>query len=102
MTYESTFIRLDAWFNKGDANMKMGNTSKALATFGRALKIEPKDEESWYMKARCLCSIGKEEEAIDALLVATSLAPIYKNKIHKEHDFHNLYKLSRFKRLSKR
>jgi tetratricopeptide (TPR) repeat protein len=89
----------DAWFNKGEAQMKMGEHLEALVSFKKSLKIEPKDEESWYMMAKCLLHIGKQKEAMKPLLIATSIAPAFKVKAHKDPDFRKLYKLSRSKDL---
>ena len=53
------------------------------------------------MKARCLSLLNKQSEALDALLVATSIFHKYKEELKDQIDFTNIKELERFKELSK-
>ncbi|MGI0015892.1 MAG: hypothetical protein ACREBU_20935, partial [Nitrososphaera sp.] len=62
----------------------------------------PKDEESWYHKARCLSKMDKQQEALDAILVAVSIEPKLRNPEQMERDFGKLKTIDKFKRLQYR
>jgi tetratricopeptide (TPR) repeat protein len=88
-----------AWYNIGEALLKLENESKALAAFEKVLTFDPKDNEAWYMMARCLSRLNKKDEAMDALLVATAIEPTNRKKIRKEPDFASIRESERFKKL---
>jgi tetratricopeptide (TPR) repeat protein len=78
---------------------ELSNYSKALECVNEALKFEPNDESFWYNKACYLSLLGKQEEANDALLIATSIEPENINEIKNEKDFENIKNTERFQKL---
>jgi tetratricopeptide (TPR) repeat protein len=73
-----------AWFNQGEAYFNLKEFEQALEAFDIVLGADPKDDEAWYMKARCLSQMKREDEADKALFVATSINPALRYRIRKK------------------
>ncbi|MBL7001958.1 MAG: tetratricopeptide repeat protein [Nitrosopumilus sp.] len=78
---------------------ELSNYNKALECVNEALKFEPNDETFWYNKACYLSLLDRQEEANDALLIATSIEPENINEIENDEDFKNVKNTERFQKL---
>ncbi|HZS74071.1 MAG TPA: hypothetical protein VFA69_06160 [Candidatus Nitrosotalea sp.] len=61
-----------------------------LARQEQIIEKNPKDENAWYQKARILSILNREEEALHALIVVTSIWPESKSKIRHDDAFDNI------------
>ncbi len=66
------------------SSSKLALEISALEAFEKVLKLDPKDDEAWYMKARCLSQMKRKVEAAKALFVAKSINPKLKQSRPKE------------------
>lgn len=90
---------VDALVNKGIVFMDTGNNTEALACYQNALVIDSAHDLAWYNKA-CVFSLMKlTDDALDALVVATSLAPEYLLDLENDKDFDNIRETEKFKKL---
>ena len=78
---------------------ELGDNTKALECLNEAIQIEPDNESFWYNKACYLSLLERTEDAIDALMIATSIEPENLIEIHNESDFENIKNTERFKKL---
>jgi tetratricopeptide (TPR) repeat protein len=54
---------------------ELGRFEEALASFERAIAINPENVSAWYYKGMALAITNRPEEAIDAVKQALRLAP---------------------------
>jgi len=73
----------------------------ALASVEKGLKLDPSDELLWYNKACILSRLNKHEEALDSLLVATSIEPENLVAMRDEKDLENIKNTERYNNLFK-
>ena len=78
---------------------ELGNDIKGLECVNEALKFESDNGSFWYNKACYLSLLGRQEEANDALLIATSIEPENINEIENDKDFDNIKNTKRFQKL---
>ena len=64
-----------AWFNCGNAEIKMGRNLEAADAFRGALRCDPDYAEAHYMLGVASEKIGMNKEAIESLQMATALKP---------------------------
>ena len=71
---------------------------EALKFFEEGIKIQPNADLLWYNKACMLSKMNKIDDALDALLIAISIAPENLLEISDESDFDNIKNSERFKK----
>ena len=64
-----------AWNNKGNSLQNLGQGSKAMACFDKALEIDPTYARAWNNKGVSLNSLGRSPEAIACFDKATEIDP---------------------------
>jgi tetratricopeptide (TPR) repeat protein len=65
----------DEWFDLGYQQAIEGDVLGAIASFDKALEIEPDDAEAWYNRALALYNLGRIEEAATSFDKAVKLKP---------------------------
>jgi len=72
------------WNNRGVSLDELGRHEEAIACYGKALEIDPRDVNTWSNKGTALGALGRHEEAISCLDKALQLdpesAPAWSNK----------------------
>lgn len=63
------------WIQKGIALEDAGNFGEAVAAYGRAIQLNPKNEEAWIKKGKSLLYMDKYEASITATQKALELNP---------------------------
>ena len=86
------------WNGLGSAYNTIDNSEEALKCFEKGIKIKPDEDLLWYNKACMLSKMNKIDDALDALLVAISIAPENLLEISDESDFDNIKNSERFKK----
>jgi len=85
---------------RGVAYYELDKIEKALECVEKAIQNESPDDNSvWYNKACYLSRLDRKDDALDALIVATSLEPENLIEMRDEDDFVNIRETPRFKRL---
>lgn len=80
----------------GLAYYRQKDMSRALATFTRAIKIDPRDATIRYNEACILSLLGRTHEAIGSLREALSLDPRLLQTAQQDEDFKNIRSLKPF------
>lgn len=76
----------------------MTNYEDALASYDKALDIDPNAASVWYSKACCYAQLGKDLKTIENLQQAIDINPHRYSKLAKTNpDFDRLRKDERFK-----
>jgi tetratricopeptide (TPR) repeat protein len=65
----------EKYFNEGVYFAKSGRHAEAVASFDKAIAIEPNDTVAWYNKSLALVHPGEETEALRALDQVLTLNP---------------------------
>ena len=65
----------DAFINKGNALLRIGNYEEAVKCYKRYSELEPDDESGPFYQGICLTNTGRTREAIEVLEHAYELAP---------------------------
>ncbi len=78
-----------AWISRGLALDELGLPSDALASFDRAIRIDPTaasawSASAWYMRARELDAMGRFQEAVESYEKAEQLDPVFFNGLQPE------------------
>jgi eukaryotic-like serine/threonine-protein kinase len=68
---------LPAWIGLGNSQRQLGYPEQALATFDRALALDDRSAEVWYLKALVEEDMGKNNDAKLSLEKSLSLSPNY-------------------------
>ncbi|MEQ8465640.1 tetratricopeptide repeat protein [Coleofasciculus sp. E1-EBD-02] len=63
------------WYDRGIQEYEAGNYEAALASFDRALEIQPDSPQAWCYKGNCLWYLGRYEEALDCYGQALRIDP---------------------------
>jgi tetratricopeptide (TPR) repeat protein len=87
------------YYTLATAYSGLGNVEKALENIERAIQSEPDDSIMWYNKACYLSLLDRKDEALDALLIATSVDPENLVELDGETDFRNIKETERFQKL---
>lgn len=75
-----------AFFNLGNAQREMGQTEQALASYQRAIQLNPKDADAYNNMGNVLRELGQLDKAIQAYETALQLNPkLYHAKVHLVH-----------------
>ena len=90
------------WGVLGTQYLLVNNLEKSLECFEKSQKLDLSDGTIWYNKACVLSRLGREEESLDALFVATSIEPENLVDLRNEKDFENIKKTERFQKLLSR
>ncbi|NJL36926.1 MAG: tetratricopeptide repeat protein [Leptolyngbyaceae cyanobacterium SM1_4_3] len=77
----------------------MGRYEEAIASYNRAIEINPDYANAWNHKARCYARWGNVELAIESLQKSIELRPEYFNNIATESDFDPIRDAVKFKQL---
>jgi tetratricopeptide (TPR) repeat protein len=64
-----------AWFLRGIALHKSERYEEAIASYDRAISINPNDDKSWSLRGEALCKLEKYEEAIASYERAIDFKP---------------------------
>ena len=70
-----------------------------MESFEKSQKLDLTDGIIWYNKACVLSRLDRKEEALDALLVATSIEPENLIDMRDEKDLENIKNTERFQKL---
>ncbi len=75
-----------AFFNLGNAQREMGQVEQALASYQRAIQLNPKDADAYNNIGNVLRELGQLDKAIQAYETALQLNPkLYHAKVHLVH-----------------
>ena len=66
-----------AWFNKGNRQFDVGDFAGALASYDKAIAIQPDYYQAWYGRGNVLRDLGRYEEAIASYDKAITIQPDY-------------------------
>ncbi|MFW7377906.1 MAG: tetratricopeptide repeat protein [Oligoflexus sp.] len=83
----------------GLAYYRQRDMSRALATFSRAIKLDPRDATIRYNEACILSLLGRTHEALGSLREALSLDPRLIQTAKNDDDFENIRSLKQFEDL---
>lgn len=72
---ESSLELIESWFNLGLKQVSAGEFAKAIASWEKALKINPNLSEAWHNRGSALGRLGKYEEAVDSFQSALVIDP---------------------------
>lgn len=67
----------DAYFGLGRANIDLKRFEEADLALGKALHFAPDDPEVRFFRAKALCELGNDRQAINLLLEATQIDPTF-------------------------
>jgi len=85
--------------NKGESLYELGKITEGFEFILKALEIDSTDDNTWYQKARILVSMNRNDDAIDSLIVSTSINPEQIDSIKKDDSFSNIKNEPRFQKL---
>ncbi|NES85713.1 MAG: tetratricopeptide repeat protein, partial [Moorea sp. SIO2B7] len=89
----------EAWYNRGVTLGNLGRNSEAIASFDKALEINPDYHEAWYNKACSYALSNQIDLAIDNLQQAINLNAKYQEMAKTDTDFDNIRSDYRFQAL---
>jgi tetratricopeptide (TPR) repeat protein len=72
---QSSLELIESWFNLGLKQVSAGEFSKAIASWEKALQINPNLSEAWHNRGSALGRLGKYEEAVDSFQSALVIDP---------------------------
>jgi len=84
--------------NKGEALIKKSQFNDAIIILQNSISIDSTYDEAWILLAKAQAHQNLEEDALDSLLVATSLEPELLDEL-KDNSFDNIRNHERFQRL---
>jgi CHAT domain-containing protein/Flp pilus assembly protein TadD len=64
-----------AWFDRGNELFELGRYEEAIASYDRAIKINPDYHEAWANRGITLYSLGRDEDAIASYDQAVEIKP---------------------------
>lgn len=67
---------IESWFNLGLKQVSAGEFDKAIASWEKALKINPNLSEAWHNRGSALGRLGKYEEAVKSFQRALAIEPL--------------------------
>ena len=71
----SSIDLIEGWFNLGLKQVSGGEFDKAIASWEKALNINPNLSEAWHNRGSALGRLGKYEEAVESFQKALSIDP---------------------------
>ena len=71
----ATLELIESWFNLGLKQVSAEDFSSAIASWDKALKLNPNLSEAWHNRGSALGRLGKYEEAIQSFNKAINIAP---------------------------
>ncbi|MCC0178941.1 tetratricopeptide repeat protein [Waterburya agarophytonicola K14] len=71
----SSIDLIEGWFNLGLKQVSGGEFDKAIASWEKALSINPNLSEAWHNRGSALGRLGKYEEAVESFQKALSIDP---------------------------
>lgn len=92
---QSSLELIESWFNLGLKQVSAGEFEKAIASWDKALKINPNLSEAWHNRGSALGRLGKYEGAIDSFQSALAIDP--QNFQAWNDRAHALYQLQKWK-----
>ena len=87
----------EAWANKGVSLIKMSDYENAINSLQTAIQIDSAFAEVWFHLARAYAYANNEDDALDSLVVSTSLE--YGHNQLEDSSFDNIKNHSRFQKL---
>ncbi len=72
---ESSLELIESWFDLGLKQVSAGEFKKAIASWEKALKIDPNLSEAWHNRGSALGRLGNYEAAIDSFQNALTIDP---------------------------
>ncbi len=72
---ESSLELIEGWFNLGLKQVSAGDFSKAIASWEKALKINPNLSEAWHNRGSALGRLGSYEAAVESFQSALEIDP---------------------------
>jgi tetratricopeptide (TPR) repeat protein len=90
-----------AWATKGESQMIKGEIDKAITSLENSTLIDPTFEVSWFSLAKAYSHENRVDDALDSLLVATSLEPDFLDELD-EPQFDNIRSSPRFEKLKEK
>ena len=66
---------IESWFNLGLKQVSSGEFDKAIASWEKALKINPNLSEAWHNRGSALGRLGKYKEAVESFQRALAIEP---------------------------
>ena len=71
----SSLELIESWFNLGLKQVSAGEFVKAIASWEKALKINPNLSEAWHNRGSALGRLGEYEEAVESFQSALAIDP---------------------------
>jgi tetratricopeptide (TPR) repeat protein len=72
---QSSLELIESWFNLGLKQVSAGDFEKAIASWEKALQINPNLSEAWHNRGSALGRLGQYEEAVDSFQSALVIDP---------------------------
>ncbi|MGL6342607.1 MAG: tetratricopeptide repeat protein [Waterburya sp.] len=72
---QSSLELIESWFNLGLKQVSAGEFTKAIASWEKALQINPNLSEAWHNRGSALGRLGQYEEAVDSFQSALVIDP---------------------------
>ena len=72
---ESSLELIEGWFNLGLKQVSAGEFTKAIASWEKALKINPNLSEAWHNRGSALGRLGSYEAAVESFQSALEIDP---------------------------
>ncbi|MEO0837231.1 MAG: tetratricopeptide repeat protein, partial [Cyanobacteria bacterium J06642_3] len=73
--YDSSIELIESWFNLGLKHASAGEFDKAIASWEKALKINPNLAEAWHNRGSALGRLGSYEAAVESFKSALEIDP---------------------------
>ncbi|MEM7591363.1 MAG: tetratricopeptide repeat protein [Cyanobacteria bacterium P01_A01_bin.83] len=89
--YDSSIELIESWFNLGLKHASAGEFDKAIASWEKALKINPNLAEAWHNRGSALGRLGSYEAAVESFKSALEIDP-QNHQAWNDHA-HALYQL---------
>ena len=90
---ESHLELIESWFNLGLKQVSAGELEQAIASWEKALNINPNLSEAWHNRGSALGRLGNYEAAIDSFQNALSINPnnyqAWNERAHALYQLHN-------------
>ena len=90
-----------AWATKGESQMIKGEFDKAITSLENSTLIDPTFEVSWFSLSKAYSHENRVDDALDSLLVATSLEPDFLDELDESY-FDNIRENPRFGKLKEK
>ncbi|NJM95656.1 MAG: tetratricopeptide repeat protein [Acaryochloridaceae cyanobacterium CSU_5_19] len=62
-----------AWYNRGNALVYLGQNEEAIASFEKALVLKPNKDQAWNNRGIALSELGRHEAAINSYDQSSSM-----------------------------